>query len=274
MITTSLSRGIVTSMFLRLCSRAPRTMMASRGKCSTRVPGSRQSRRQSGTIVSSRPNTNKGASVATVILALGDAALRRLCESELAEGWALCGGDCAAAGGDDLESRVRGDVLLVDGSPLGRDAARAGAVPYANRMVGLAVEAPGVPSLALPLGPWRLIDAVERLCGTQPAQRAGLTLEASRRVARANGREVALSRSEYQLLAALLSHRGARCRRRRRRRRCGGRGSGRARRGAAGARAQPAVEAGADRAGERGAVVAGPGLRASGVKHTGIGHRA
>src|SRR3970040_2080010 len=30
-MTTSLSRGMTTSMFLRLCSRAPRTMMASRG---------------------------------------------------------------------------------------------------------------------------------------------------------------------------------------------------------------------------------------------------
>src|SRR4030065_212381 len=30
-MTTSLSRGITTSMFLRLCSRAPRTIMESRG---------------------------------------------------------------------------------------------------------------------------------------------------------------------------------------------------------------------------------------------------
>jgi DNA-binding response OmpR family regulator len=35
-----------------------------------------------------------------------------------------------------------------------------------------------------------------------------LTLEAGRRVARANGREVALTRTEAQLLDALLSRRG------------------------------------------------------------------
>ncbi len=37
---------------------------------------------------------------------------------------------------------------------------------------------------------------------------AALSVEASRRVARANGREVALTRAEYQLLAALLSRHG------------------------------------------------------------------
>jgi DNA-binding response OmpR family regulator len=36
-----------------------------------------------------------------------------------------------------------------------------------------------------------------------------LSLEPSRRVARANGREVALTRSEYQLLDALMSRRGS-----------------------------------------------------------------
>ena len=146
--------------------------------------------------------------MATVILALGDPALQRLCERELSK----VGHSPVAISRPleliDLDKRVRGDVLLVDGSSLGRDAARAGAVAYANRFVGLAVEAPGVQSLSLPLEPWRLIDAVERLCGAQPLPGGGLTLDASRRVARASGREVALTRTEFQLLEALQAHRG------------------------------------------------------------------
>src|SRR5438309_638389 len=38
-MTTSRSRGIVTSMFLRLCSRAPRTMIASSGTLFSELRG-------------------------------------------------------------------------------------------------------------------------------------------------------------------------------------------------------------------------------------------
>jgi hypothetical protein len=57
--------------------------------------------------------------MATVILALGDPALRRLCESELSR----VGHSAVAISRPleliDLERRVRCDVVVVDGSPLG-----------------------------------------------------------------------------------------------------------------------------------------------------------
>jgi DNA-binding response OmpR family regulator len=146
--------------------------------------------------------------VATVILAVGDRPLRDLCEAALAHAGHVTIHVERGLELLTLKTRLRGDVVLADASRLGRDAARAGAVPFANRMVGLGFGAPGVLSLALPLQDWQVVDAVERLSGATLDPRAGLALEPGRRVARANGREVALSRTEYQLLEALLTHRG------------------------------------------------------------------
>ena len=52
------------------------------------------------------------------------------------------------------------------------------------------------------------MELVERLVGSVSSTGASLTLDASRRVARANGREVDLTRTEFRLLEALYGHRG------------------------------------------------------------------
>lgn len=146
--------------------------------------------------------------MATVLLAIGDGALLRLCEQSLAGG-----GHATVAISRPLElldigARLRGDAMLVDGSQLGRDAATAGAVDYAGRLIGLGVESPEITAtVELPLTSRGVADAVRRVAREAP-EAAPLTLEPGLRVARANGHEVALTRIEYQLLEALLSRRG------------------------------------------------------------------
>src|SRR5688572_8267409 len=74
-MTVSLSRGMVTSMFLRLCARAPRTMRAS--SAITRVrspPGARQT--------SGRIGESSGGALAAT--GGGGPALRRACPRERA----------------------------------------------------------------------------------------------------------------------------------------------------------------------------------------------
>jgi hypothetical protein len=146
--------------------------------------------------------------MATVIVAMGHGPLRDLCEEalkhaghsvvEIARPLALL----------ELETRIRADVVLVDGSTLGRDALRAGAIDFAGRLVGVGVKSKGLTAtLELPMEARQVVEAVRRVA-VAPVETTTLTLEAGRRVARANGREVALTRTEAQLLEALLSRRG------------------------------------------------------------------
>ena len=73
------------------------------------------------------PNENKSAVMATVVLALGDGALQRLCDTEL-----FRAGHAAVAVTRALEllqlaRRMTPDVVLVDETPLGRDVVKTAA---------------------------------------------------------------------------------------------------------------------------------------------------
>ena len=146
--------------------------------------------------------------MATVVLAIGDKQLRGLCREALSHA-----GHTTVLIERPLEllrieARFRGDVVLVDGTPLGLDSLKTAAFDFAGRLVGLGVESRGLAAtLPLPLTARQVVDAVHRVA-VVPVEAPVLTLEAGRRVARANGREVALTRTEAQLLDALLSRRG------------------------------------------------------------------
>jgi DNA-binding response OmpR family regulator len=146
--------------------------------------------------------------MATVLLAIGDSALRRLCEQSLSGAGHATVEITRALEMLDIGSRLRGDAVVVDGSQLGRDAVRAGAADYAGRLIGLGVDSPALAAtLELPVTARSVADTVRTVTRETP-EPASLTLEPGRRVARANGREVALTRSEYQLLETLLGRRG------------------------------------------------------------------
>ncbi len=146
--------------------------------------------------------------MATILLAIGDRALKRLCEQALAGSGHSMVEIKRPLELLDLESRLRSDAVLVDESALGRDALRVGSAEYAGRLIGLGVESPSLATtVVLPVTERGIRDAVVRVAIARP-QEVSLTLEPGRRVVRANDREVALSRTEYQLLDALLSRRG------------------------------------------------------------------
>jgi hypothetical protein len=147
--------------------------------------------------------------MATVLLAIGDSALRRLCEQTLAGAGHATVEISRPLELLDIGSRLRGDAVVVDGSRLGREALRAGAPDYAGRLIGLGVGSQDLATtLELPAMARGIRDAVQRVTFVAAPERSNLALEPGRRVASANGREVALSRTEYQLLDALLSRRG------------------------------------------------------------------
>ncbi len=75
--------------------------------------------------------------MATIILAVGDRALKRICQDALAQA-----GHTSVAIERPLEllsldARVKGDVMFLDDSALGADALRAGGIDFAGRLVGL-----------------------------------------------------------------------------------------------------------------------------------------
>jgi DNA-binding winged helix-turn-helix (wHTH) protein len=144
--------------------------------------------------------------MATVVLALGDSALRRLCEVELPRN-----GHTPLALSRALEllhvsRRLTSGLVLVDDTALGRDAVRACDGQYA---AGLGLEHPSLrASLALPVTGAQVVELVERLVEALTPAAHDMSLDPNRRVVRANGREVDLTRTEYQLLDALYRHRG------------------------------------------------------------------
>jgi DNA-binding response OmpR family regulator len=146
--------------------------------------------------------------MATVVLAIGDKQLRLLCREALPQAGHATVVIDRPLELLQLETRFSADVVLVDGSPLGIDALRVARIDFAGRLIGLGVEDRGVAAtVALPLSARQVVDAVHRVA-VVPSEAPVLTLEAGRRVARANGREVALTRTEVQLLEALLGRRG------------------------------------------------------------------
>ncbi len=146
--------------------------------------------------------------MATVLLAIGDQPLRRLCEQALTGVGHATVEISRALELLDLGSRLQGDALLVDGSELGRDVLRVGHPDYAGRLIGLGVTSRELAAtVEMPLTTRGIRDAVMQVSTVMP-QEVSLTLEPGLRVARANEREVGLSRTEYQLLDALLSRRG------------------------------------------------------------------
>ena len=148
--------------------------------------------------------------MATVLLAIGDHSLRGLAEQALAGAGHATLEISRALELLHLGSRLRGDAVVVDGSQLGRDALRAAAGDFAGRLVGLGVSAPELAAtVELPMTAGSVQDAVRRVTAVAAPPEPFLTLEPGRRVARANGREAALTRSEYQLLDALISRRGS-----------------------------------------------------------------
>ena len=138
--------------------------------------------------------------MATVLLAIGDGPLRRWCAQALTGAGHATVELTRALELLDLDSRLQGDALLVDGSELGRDALRVGHADYAGCLIGLGVTSQDLAAtVEMPLTIRGVRDAVVQVSTVTP-QEASLSLEPGLRVARANGREVALSRTEYQLL--------------------------------------------------------------------------
>jgi hypothetical protein len=147
--------------------------------------------------------------MATVLLAVGDSALRSICKQALAGAGHATVELTRALELLDLGSRLRGDAVVVDGSTLGRDALRAGCAGYDGRLVGLGVTSSQLAAeVELPVTARGIRDAVRHVTRETP-EKEDLALEPGRRVVRANGSEVALTRIEYQLLDALMSRRGS-----------------------------------------------------------------
>jgi hypothetical protein len=144
--------------------------------------------------------------LALVVLAIGDHVLQQLCQAEL-----MRAGHSPIVIMRPLEmawlpNRVKPDLVLVDDSKLGREAARAAA---GVALAGLGLQDPAFKeSLSLPIAGHHVVDLVERVAGATAAPRDGLSLDPVRRVARANGREVDLTPIEFRLLEAAYARRG------------------------------------------------------------------
>jgi DNA-binding response OmpR family regulator len=144
--------------------------------------------------------------MATVVLALGDSAVRRLCEAELCRAGHTAVVVTRALEVLQLSRRLTPDIVLVDGTRLGRDVLTAAAGHVAG---GLGLQDPALKaSLALPVTGRQVVDLVERLAGPIVANGAALRLDAGRRVISANGREIGLTPTEYRLLEAAYGCRG------------------------------------------------------------------
>jgi DNA-binding response OmpR family regulator len=135
----------------------------------------------------------------TCLLALGDATLRDACKAALhAEGHAALVLDRPLAA-LSLAAKLTWDAMLVDDTPLGREALRTAGSD--TRVVGLGCSPEGVDqALAVPLNTAELLSALSEAVDVEPGT---LALDAQRRVARVDGSEVPLTRIEFRLLEAL-----------------------------------------------------------------------
>ncbi len=137
----------------------------------------------------------------TVLLALGDKTLRRVCKSELlASRHATLVLDRPLAA-LSLASSVKWDVLVVDGTSFGRDALRTAG--GSGRVIGIGAWDAGVQeTLPLPLQPGGLSGLIDR----RAEPRESLIFEPGQRLARFGSKEERLTRIEYRLLETLYSH--------------------------------------------------------------------
>jgi hypothetical protein len=140
----------------------------------------------------------------TVLLAIGDRALRQACASALKNG-----GHVPVTVSRPLEAislKVDWGVSLVDGSKLGRDVASYNGDRRLS--IGLGMKDGVAASLPLPLVAQELLATIERLTGAPIDGRAeapALGLDSRRRLALFAGREVELTRTEFRLLEVLLA---------------------------------------------------------------------
>ena len=147
--------------------------------------------------------------MATILLAIGDRALRQACRAQLeAAGHAVLTLESPLAP-LTLARRVVWDAALVDASPLGGETlavlSAAGMTPAA--VIGLGLEAGGLAAtLPLPLVERDLVALVGKLSARAGASVAPvkLRLDPMGRVAAASGGEALLTRTEYRLLALLF----------------------------------------------------------------------
>lgn len=147
----------------------------------------------------------------TVLLALGDPDLRAACEAELSAGGIASIVLTRPLALLSLAAKLSWDAAVVDSTPLGYEAlATLGPTAPSSCIIGLGFEQTGVGlTLPLPLAAGLLKAALGAYNGRfEPALKdsAGLSLDAQRRLARANGDEVALTRTEYRLLELLRQH--------------------------------------------------------------------
>jgi DNA-binding response OmpR family regulator len=147
--------------------------------------------------------------MATVVLAIGDSTLRRLCQSTLDRAGHVTIPVARPLEVLDVAFRIQPDALLADGTSLGKEAVTAwgGWRPIVRIGLGMDHEKLAA-SLTLPVTGNQVLQTVEGMLGAAPAGSDGLALDAARRVARANAREVDLTRTEFQLLQALHAARG------------------------------------------------------------------
>ena len=147
--------------------------------------------------------------MATILLAIGDTALREACVAQLeAAGHApvLLDRPLAAL---TLARRVDWDAACVDASQLGRGSLGLLQATSLAPIIGLGIEDAALQaSIALPLVAERLLSKLEELTGGGETQlQAGaLRLDRGRRLALSYGREVTLTRTEFRLLEVLFEH--------------------------------------------------------------------
>lgn len=150
--------------------------------------------------------------MATILLAIGDLALREACRIALRNAGhtpVLLDRPLSAL---TLASKLRWDAACVDASPLGSEALSllAGGDVQDAPLIGLGVEDDRLAGqVALPLVSEAFLACLEVALAPPPAQDTTvvLRLDAAHRSALANGLEVLLTRTEYRLLSFLLQSR-------------------------------------------------------------------
>jgi DNA-binding response OmpR family regulator len=158
-------------------------------------------------ILARKAYENNGANLSTILLAVGDATLARLLRDQIeAAGHGVVQVHRALALLTEAK-QAHWDAVVVDGSELGRDVlvVLAGVGEEASPVIGVGLaDLRLYRSLALPLEGDSLEQAVQALTRREADS---LVLRPDRRVAQANGREVALTRIEFRLLETLLARR-------------------------------------------------------------------
>ena len=151
--------------------------------------------------------------MATILLAIGDPELREACRSQLQAAAHAPVQLRRTLSALTLWRKVACDAVCLDDSLFGREALAVLQEPACEApLIGLGLEAEGLAaSIALPLEEMALLRVLDELLAHGELQRPadGLEIDARRRVARANGREVELTPTQVRLLELLLLRRGS-----------------------------------------------------------------